>query len=474
MASMKLTFWGAVQTVTGSMHEVGVNGRRYLFDCGMFQGRRKQARERNRNLPFPGASVDAVVLSHAHIDHSGNLPSLVKSGFQGPIYATRATADLCRSMLPDSAHIQERDAEFINKRHRRRRSLDSALALDEAEALYTRDDVEKTLPLFHEVAFRAPEQIGDSLSFEAYVAGHLLGSASPVLEHRSNGTSTKLAFSGDIGRPNLPIIRDPRPLPPVDYLIMETTYGNRLHKHDEIVLNKLAGVVNRTAARGGRLIVPAFSVGRTQQLVLTLHQLCERKLIPSIPIFVDSPLAVNVTEVFRRHTECYDEETNRFLWQGEDPFGFHRLRYVREVSESKALNDLRGPFVVISASGMCEVGRILHHLRNNIEDPRNTVLITGFQAANTLGRKLVDHLPEVRIFGEPMRVRAEVVTLNELSGHADQRELLRWIQPMVKSLKKVFLVHGELSQSEGFAERLRELHGLDVVVPARGDTFDLS
>ncbi len=470
---MKITFWGAVQTVTGSMHEVQAGGKRYLLDCGLFQGRRQEARERNRNLPFPGDSVDAVLVSHAHIDHSGNLPSLVKSGFGGTIHATRATTDLCKSMLPDSGYIQEKDAAFINKRHQRRHSVDPDFHNGEVEPLYTVADVEETLPLFKEMAFRDPQEFGDGLTMEAYDAGHLLGSASLVLTEKRKGQSVSLAFSGDIGRPNLPIIRDPRPLPPVDYLIMETTYGGRLHKHEEIVLEKLAGVVNRTAARGGKLIVPAFAVGRTQQLVLLLHRLSEEKRVPSIPIYVDSPLAVNVTEVFRRHTECYDDETNHFLWEGEDPFGFGRLRYVRDVAESKALNDLRGPFIVISASGMCEVGRILHHLRNNIEDPRNTILITGFQAAHTLGRKLVDRMPEVPIFGEPMRVRAEVVTLNELSGHADQKELLRWITPMAESLKRVFLVHGELSQAEAFAELLREHYALEVVIPNRGDSFEL-
>lgn len=471
---MKITFWGAVQTVTGSMHEIEAGGRRYLLDCGMFQGRREESRRRNRELPFPGDAIDGVVLSHAHIDHSGNLPSLVKAGFSGPIYGTSATADLCRHMLPDSAHIQERDAEFVNKRHSRRRRVDESATDGAVEPLYTSEDAERTLPLFREVAYRDPEPLDDDTTFEAYDAGHLLGSAAVVLEHRRNGNSTTLAFSGDVGRKELPIIRDPRPLPPVDYLIMESTYGARIHKREDEVLRRVRDVVTRTAERGGKIVVPAFSVGRTQQLVLMLHQLSDQKEIPSIPVFVDSPLAVNVTEVFRRHTECYDTETNEFLWSGNDPFGFGRLRYVRDVAESKALNDLRGPFVVISASGMCEHGRILHHLRNSIEDSRNTVLITGYQAGHTLGRKLVDGWTEVRIFGDPMRVRAEVMKLNELSGHADQNELLRWVTPMAKTLKKVFLVHGEPAQAETLAGMLREFHGLDVVIPNRGDSFELS
>jgi metallo-beta-lactamase family protein len=470
---MKLTFWGATRTVTGSMHEVQLDGKRYLLDCGLYQGRRKEARERNSSLPFPGSAVDGVILSHAHIDHSGNLPSLVKSGFEGPIYATRATTDLCGSMLPDSGFIQEKDADFVNKRNRRRRGLDPRDHSEDVTPLYTSKDVERTLPLFEEVAYRDPTAIDDRVSFEAYDAGHLLGSASVVLNHERSGKSTKLAFSGDVGRKNLPIIRDPRPLPKVDYLIMESTYGNRLHKNDEIVQGKLARIINRTAARGGRIVVPAFAVGRTQQLVLMIHRLIMDKEIAPIQVFVDSPLAVNVTEVFRRHSECYDEETAEFLWSGRDPFGFERLRYVRSVSESKALNDLRMPHVVISASGMCEVGRILHHLRNSIENPRNTVLIAGYQAAHTLGRRLVNRDPEVPIFGETMRVRAEIATLNELSGHADQGELLRWVKPMLGSLKKVFLVHGETDAAESLAENLRELYDLEAVIPGPGDGFEL-
>ena len=295
-----------------------------------------------------------------------------------------------------------------------------------------------------------------------------------MLHDTSGSGPVRLAFSGDVGRPNLPIIRDPEAMPPADYLIMESTYGGRLHKSVDHVINKLADVVNRTARRGGRIIVPAFVVGRTQQLVLLLHQLFNEKRIPNIPLFVDSPLALNVTEVHRAHPECFDEETRRYLDNGEDPFGFQRLQYIREASESKKLNDLHGPFVVISASGMCEQGRILHHLRNNIEDPRNTVLITGFMAQDTLGRKLVEKWPEVRIFGEPMRVRAEISSLDELSGHADQSELLEWIKPMVGSLRKVFLVHGEPQQSQTLAQRLHGRYGLEVVCPAPGESFDLT
>ena len=469
---MKLTFWGAAGTVTGSMHLLEAGGKRILLDCGLAQGRRKDADRKNRNLPFSGSSIDTVVLSHAHIDHSGNLPSLVKRGFSGPIFSTPATIDLCNWMLRDTAHIQEKDAEFLNKRleHRKAHGIENGLVAP----LYDTADAERTLPLFRPVDYHQPHGLADGLTYEAYDAGHILGSSCLVVRSEGNGAPVRLIYSGDVGRPGLPIIRDPEAMPPADFLIMESTYGGRLHKSPEHVINKLENVVKRTAGRGGRIVVPAFAVGRTQQLVLLLHQLANEKRIPNIPIFVDSPLAVNVTDVHRNHPECFDEEARQYLQNGEDPFGFKRLQYVREASESKKLNDLHGPFVVISASGMCEQGRILHHLRNSVEDPRNTVLITGFQAQDTLGRKLVEKWPEVRIFGEPMRVRAEISSLDELSGHADQSELLQWIKPMTRSLRRVFLVHGEPQQAETLAKLLHNQYGLDVVCPTPGQSFELS
>ncbi len=466
---MKITFWGAAGTVTGSMHLVEAAGKRILLDCGMFQGRRAEANAKNRNLHVDGASIDAVILSHAHIDHSGNLPTLVKDGFSGPIYATPATIDLCNWMLRDTAHIQESDADFLNRRRDRRKALN----LDDGivEPLYTMADAERTLPLFRPVNYHQPFEVAPGLSFESVDAGHILGSSSIVVTDSSGATPVHLGYSGDIGRPGLPIVRDPEPLPACDVLILESTYGGKLHKQIGHVADKLAEVVNRTARRGGRIIVPAFAVGRTQQLVLLLHQLANEKRIPNIPIFVDSPLALNVTAVHRAHPECFDEETRAYLSNNEDPFGFRRLQYVRDAEESKKLNGLHGPFVVISASGMCEQGRILHHLRNNIEDPRNCVLITGFQAEHTLGRKLIRKLPEVKIFGEPLRVRAEIQSLDSLSGHADQANLLEWIHPLTQGLRKVFLVHGEAQQSTALALKLRETEGLDAVPAVPGESF---
>ena len=470
---MKITFYGAARTVTGSMHHLHVNGENYLMDCGLFQGRRQEAAERNTNFPFPPASIKAVLLSHAHIDHSGNLPQLVKRGFDGPIYTTPATLDLCKPMLADSAHLQESDAEFVNRRTSRRRRIGAQDSTPPIQPLYTSEDADRTQPMFRPVDLGKATEVGPGLTYRTIEAGHMLGSTSMTLEMNENGRKVLLGFSGDVGRKGLPIIRDPQSLPPADYLIMESTYGDRIHEADEPVRRKLADTINRTCNRGGRIIVPAFAVGRTQQLVLLIHQLIEAKQIGDIPVFVDSPLAVNTTEVFQKHKECYDEEANRFLENGEDPFGFNRLRYIRDVNDSKALNDLRGPMVIISASGMCEAGRILHHLKNNIENPRNTVLITGFQAENTLGRKIVDKLPEVNIFGEPFRLRAEVVKLNELSGHADQQELLTWMQPMMKTVKKVFLVHGEPKPQAVLAGLIRERYDVEAINPAHGDSFDL-
>jgi len=331
-------------------------------------------------------------------------------------------------------------------------------------------DADATMPLFRPVPYHASIDIGGNLTFESYDAGHILGSASVVL---TDG-KVRLAFSGDVGRPGLPIIRDPEALPPVDYLIMESTYGGRKHPQQGEALARLEAVVKNTLGRGGRLIIPAFAVGRTQQIVLLLHQLINEKRIPAVPMFVDSPLAVNVTEAFRAHPECFNEETNAYLHSGQDPFGFARLTYVRDANESKKLNDLRGPFIVISPSGMCEAGRVLHHLRHNISDSRNTVLLTGYQAENTLGRKLKEGIKNVRIFGFPAQVKAQIESLDELSGHADSGELLDWMKPMTSTLRKVFLVHGEAAEASALAQEIQARYGLDVVVAAPDRQFDLT
>jgi metallo-beta-lactamase family protein len=428
----------------------------------MYQGRRKDADEQNRHFPFKASSIDAVLLSHAHIDHTGLLPLLVKNGFAGPIYSTAATADLGNWMLRDTAHIMESDADFLSRRGHHY-----------VEPLFNMADAEATLPLFRPVNYHTPTRLNPALTMETYDAGHMLGSSCIVLRESGNEHPVTLAFSGDIGRPGLPIVRDPEPLPPVDYLIMESTYGDRLHDPESDAKEQLKEVVDRTVSRGGRVIVPAFAVGRTQQIVLLLHQLFNEKRLPSLPIFVDSPLAVNVTKVFRDHPECYDEEAGEFLKNGEDPFGFSRLKYVREAADSKKLNSLQGSFIVISPSGMCEVGRVLHHLRNNISDPRNTVLITGFQAENTLGRKLADGVKDVKIFGEPVEVKAEISNLQALSGHADRNELLAWLKPMTRQVKKIFLVHGEPDQAAGLITAIRQAYAIEAVAVRRGQSYPL-
>jgi metallo-beta-lactamase family protein len=399
----------------------------------------------------------------------------VRAGFHGPIYASPGTADLCGPMLADSASLQEKDAEFLNKRNLRRKSLNVRAGGGNhmVEPLYTVEDAEATQPLFRPVALHTPASIGPGVRYQSFEAGHILGSTCMLLNLAEDAREVRLGFSGDLGRPGLPIIRDPEPLPPVEYLILESTYGDRAHEPIHSVSERLAEIVRRTYQRGGKMIVPAFAVGRTQQLVLLLHELINARKIPPFPIFVDSPLAVNITEVFRKHPELYDEEARAFLANHEDPFGFSRLTYVRDVNQSKALNDLRGPFMIVSASGMCEGGRILHHLKNNISDPRNTILLTGYQAENTLGRKIEQHWDEVPIFGEPMRLRADVEALDALSGHADREEMLAWLKPIAAGLKKIFLVHGEADQQQAFAATLQQHFGLEVVAPERGQSFDL-
>lgn len=483
---IRLHFWGAAQTVTGSSHHLECAGRNILLDCGLFQGKRQEAQEINSHLALEpaqladrsGAGLTSVVLSHAHIDHSGNLPGLIRQGYRGPIYTTPTTIDLCNPMLKDSAHIQEGDAEFMNRRRNRRKMVGAPMGAEPIPPLYTQEDAEQVMRQFKPLKLHQPQLLEGSANDAGFNvsltnAGHMLGSACVLVEAMENGQKTRLLFSGDVGRKNLPIIQDPDIAPAAEYLIMESTYGNRLHQPLGPVKQKLARLVKRVAARGGRIIVPAFAVERTQQLVMLLHQLTDENLIPELPMYVDSPLASSVTEVFRQHTEDWDSEICEFYHKGIDPFGWPRLKYTRTVQESKALNDLHVPFIVMAASGMCEAGRILHHLKNGIEDPRNLILITGYQAANTLGRKLVDRLPEVNVFGEPMRVRAEVDSIGELSGHADQSELLAWMEPSVETLKKVFLVHGEPLAQQALKEEIEQRFHLDVVCPKRGERFEV-
>jgi metallo-beta-lactamase family protein len=461
-----VTFWGAAHTVTGSMHLLHANGRRILLDCGLYQGHRDEARRRNRAFPFAAAEIDAVVLSHAHTDHCGNLPGLVRQGFRGPIYCTPATHDLTAVMLADSAKIQEEDAAYLN---RQRPPGDKPV-----EPLYERQDVPRTMRLVQPVPYDRPFDLGSGMRLLFVDAGHLLGSAMIALNIEAGGRAYRLTFTGDLGRKGQPILRDPAPVPPCDLLIAESTYGGRSHPPTAELADGLCAVVKRTAERGGKVLIPAFSLGRTQTVVYFLHRLINGGRLARLPVYVDSPLASDATEVFRLHPECFDEETTRLLQDDPDLFGGRLVHYVRSVEESKRLNGLAGPCVIISSSGMCEAGRILHHLKHNIEDPRNTVLLIGFQAPNTLGRRLEEKRPEVRILDRRMKLRAEVVVMNGFSGHADQNEMLEALAPLAGQTKRVRLVHGEPEASEALAQALRGRGFVDVAVPNPGDQVPLA
>ena len=465
---MIVQFLGAARSVTGSMHLVQVNGKQLLLDCGLFQGRRAETYARNQHFPFDPSTIDAVVLSHAHIDHAGNLPNLVKQGFGGPIFCTPATADLCRIMLMDSAHIQEKDVEFINRKHAKKK-------LPLVEPLYTSDDAQQTLERLTEIRYRTPFTVTDGVTAQYFDAGHILGSASIHLTiNEGKGKEKHFGFTGDVGRPNMPILRDPEFMGNVDALICESTYGGRFHAASIEMPNKFLEVVKRTVDRKGKIIVPSFSVGRTQDIVYQLNKLKNAGKLPDIPVYVDSPLSTNATEVFRKHTECFDEETLAIMRKDDDVFGFDRLRYIRNVDESKALNESTDPCMIISASGMCEAGRIVHHLRNNIENPLNTVMIVGYQAEHTLGRRIVERNPEVSIFGEIKKLNCEVSVMNSFSAHADKNELLEYVGRFDRSaLKNIFLVHGDYDQAQKFSAALTEKKYQRIDIPERLDKFEM-
>lgn len=464
----KLFSHGGAQEVTGSKHFLQVQDEMVMVDCGAFQGRRAEAEQKNRQWPFDATRLQAMVLTHAHFDHCGLVPLLPKKGFNGNIFSTPATRDLASLVMMDSAHIQARDIEYLRKRARKRGEK------FDKQPLYNEQDVVESLDYFVTVSYHRPIYVADGIQITFYDAGHILGSAMVVMDVHRNGQKMRIGFTGDLGRKGLPILRDPETLPPVDYLVMESTYGDRLHDPIESAMDKLADIINRTVRHGGKIIVPAFAIERTQELVYFIHLLRDQNRIPSIPVFVDSPMATNATSIFRVHQECYDQETRQaFLEHHENPFGFNELHYIVSEEESKKLNQLKGPAIIISSSGMCEAGRILHHLKNNIEDWRNTILIVGFMAEHTLGRKIQERQKEVRIFGDYYRLNARVETLHAFSAHADYQEMLEFVSRLdYRRLKQIFLVHGEPPAQKNL-KRLLEEKGYRTTIVKYGEEYTL-
>jgi metallo-beta-lactamase family protein len=455
---MEIEFFGAARTVTGSQHMLSVNGYKILLDCGLYQGRREEASRINRNFHWNASQIDALILSHAHIDHAGNIPTLVNHGFTGKIYATPATRDLCAVMLADSAMIQQKDADHLLM-HKG----------EHIRPLYTIDDVAAAMELFRGIPYRKIFTPVPGLTVTFFDAGHLLGSAITVLEWEEQGQKKKLCFTGDIGRPKRPILADPEPFGEVDYIISESTYGGRNHPPEGNTEKKLLAIIQDTLEKKGKLIIPAFSVGRTQEIIWYMNHLYNRGLMPHIPVYVDSPLAINATQVFRLHPECFDEQTRRMLYKDDDLFSFPGLRYIRDVAESKRINRSRKPCIVIAGSGMCESGRVLHHLIHNIGKPTTTILFLGYNAPYTLGRKIAEGEKIVRIMGDTYKVRAQIAELDGLSGHADHNGLLNYLtNTNISRVQQIFLVHGEPQAQKSLQESLLKAGFAGVSIPERG------
>ncbi len=526
---MHVTFYGGVREVTGSMHLLNTGTDRILIDCGLFQGRRKESAEKNRILPIDPAALSNVLLTHAHIDHSGRLPILVKNNFRGRIICTRTTMDECGFLLMDSAHIQESDADYLNykslrgflyelKQNKKTKkvsnreinrikkllkkdknelnrdeivSLQSKYNLNRVVPLYTKGDAEDTLEQFDSYPYKHDIEIGEDTSCRFYDAGHILGSSLVLVKIKKNDTTKNILFSGDIGRFNQPILKDPtlefdEGDRDIDLLVMESTYGDRLHDSHDNTYNLLKETLKSTHEKGGSVVIPSFALGRTQEIIYVLHELYDSGDVPKMPIFVDSPLGVNLTKVFGEHPECYDQESHEtFLQKGKNPFMFRHITYVKSVQDSMKLMRNTDPHIVISSSGMCEAGRILHHLRYKIHDPRNTVLIVGFMARNTLGRKILElglekkstgnnsPDPLVKIYGKMYPLRAEVIQLGGFSAHGDRDEMTKFITDSNLNIKRIVLVHGEEEQMIKFGEHLRKVTGKDIVLPYMGDSVFL-
>ncbi len=466
--SMKLSFYGAARSVTGSMHLIESEGKRILLDCGLYQGHRAEAFERNAHLPFDPKTIDTAILSHAHIDHCGNLPTLVKNGFQGQIHCTNATRDLAALMLRDSAHIQEQDAEYMNQKKSRR-------GAPRVKPLYTSEDAERVMPRLNGRGYETWSTLGNHANGRTQFldAGHILGSAITILELNDKGRALRVGFTGDLGRRGTSLLPDPAFANGLDYLIIESTYGDRDHPPIQEAETDLARIVVETIARGGKIVIPAFAVERTQEVVYALRQQDHAGALSNTPAFVDSPLAIDATDVFRMHLECLRAEIRGILVSHEDPFGFERLKYTRDVEESKKINAVQGAAIIISANGMCEAGRVLHHLKNNIEDERNTILFVGYQAENTLGRRIIDGAKKIKIFGDEYAVRAHIEEAHGFSAHADRGELAQWVGGAKDNLKGIFIVHGEEKAALAFADRLRGMWKFPVTVPEPNQTVEI-
>ncbi len=463
--SVTIKFCGGARTVTGSMHLVSAGRSKILLDCGLFYGRRDEYYAVNSNFAFNPQSLNACILSHSHIDHCGNLPTLIKKGYRRNIYTTPPTKGLCRYMLPDSGFVQEKDIKYVNKINKRK-------GLPPRFPLYTRKEAEKSIKYFRPIQYHRKFPVSKDIDLTFFEAGHILGSAVSVLDIKTQKGIMRIAYAVDLGRKDMPLLKDPEIPDDIDYLIIESTYGGRKHSSIKNAERILANAINRTIKRGGRIIIPSFALERTQLAVFFISELMKRKKIKRIPIYVDSPLAVNLTDVFRKNWEYFDDITREAFLREKDPLGYDNITYIRSVNNSKRLNNKTGPMIIISASGMCENGRILHHLKNNIENPNNTILIIGYMAKNTLGKRIVEKNEQVRIFGRLYELKAEVVVINAFSAHADENGLVEYAKNCRGRLKKVFIVHGDEDQSEALRNNLKKLN-LKPRIPSRNEVIFL-
>ena len=467
---MNITFYGAAQEVTGSCHMVEVAGHKFLIDCGLFQGSLTDQMLNYEEFPFNIQEVEFVILTHAHIDHSGRIPKLYKAGYKNPVYCTSATRELCKIMLPDSGHIQENEIEWVNRKRMRAGKKPN-------DPIYTEQDAIDCLEIFKGLEYNVPVKINDEISFVLKDAGHMLGSAIVELYLKEDGKEKKVVFTGDLGNKNLPIINDPVNIDSADVLVMESTYGDRLHSSIVDQSSKFIQIILDTIRRGGNVIIPSFAVGRTQELLYEINKYLTddriKEELSKIPVYVDSPLAVNATRIFESQHTYYDEEALSYLLKGDNPLVFDNLHFIETSEESQALNDDPEPKIIISASGMCEVGRIKHHLKHNLYRSECTVLFVGYQAEGTLGRKIMNGEPLVKIFGEEIAVKAEVKSLDAFSGHADRDGLLGWIAAMKKKPEQIFIVHGELEAQNVLKEYIQQGFKINAINPAYQEQYDV-